>query len=214
MDKNVVLISFAEASKAYQALSELKGAAGEGRVGLETAAVVARGADGKVVVKDGAGDGSATTGSLTGTLVGSLIGILGGPLGVLLGGMSGALIGGAVSMDKVAGRLSVLEQMIRAMPVGSTTLIATVEESAVEVVDKLADSLGGTVLRRPMGAVVAEIEAEAEAQQAAADQARKVLRDKQKDEWRDKFDNWKDELGEGIDKLQARIAEAFGSKKG
>ena len=213
MDKNVLLISFAEASKAYQALSELKAAAAQGRVNLETAAVVTRGADGKMEVKDGASDGSATSGSLTGTLVGSLIGILGGPLGVLLGGMSGALIGGAVSLDKVTGRLSVLEQMMRAMPAGSTTLIATVEESAVEVVDKLAESLGGNVMRRPLEAVEAEIAAEAEAQQAAAEQARKVLRDKQKDEWRDKFDEWTTEIGDGIDKLQAKISEAFGNKK-
>ena len=213
MDKNVVVLSFAEASKAYQALSELKAAATAGRVDLETAAVVGRGADGKVEVKDGASDGTATTGSLTGTLVGSLIGILGGPLGVLLGGMSGALIGSAVSLDKVTGRLSVLEQMMRAMPPGSTTLIATLGEDTPEALDMLAANLGGTVLRRPLGAVVAEIEAESEAQEAAADQARKVLRDKQKDEWRDKFDNWKDEVGEGIDKLQAKIAEAFSSKK-
>ena len=65
MDKNVVVLSFAEASKAYQALSELKAAAGQGRVELDTAAVVARGAEGKIEVKDGASDGSATTGSLT-----------------------------------------------------------------------------------------------------------------------------------------------------
>ena len=214
MDKNVVVLSFAEASKAYQALSELKAAAGQGRVELDTAAVVARGAEGKIEVKDGASDGSATTGSLTGTLVGSLIGILGGPLGMLLGGMSGALVGTAVSLEKVTGRLSVLEQVMRAMPVGSTTLIATVEEASPEALDQIAANLGGTVLRRPLEAVLAESEAEAEAQEAAADQARQVLRDKQKDEWRDKFDNWKDEIGEGIDKLQAKISEAFGSKKG
>ena len=212
MDKNVVVISFAEASKAYQALSELKTAAAAGRVEVETAAVVQRGANGELQVKDGASDGGASTGPLTGSLVGSLIGILGGPLGVLLGGMSGALIGSSVSIGKASDRLSVLEQMMRAMPVGSTTLIATVEEAAVEVVDKLAADLGGTVLRRLLGAVEAEIDAEADASAAAADEARKVLRAQQKDEWRDKFDNWKDEIGDSVDKLQAKISDAF--KKG
>ena len=193
MDKNVVVISFAEASKAYQALSELKAAAAAGRVEVETAAVVQRGANGELQVKDGASDGAASTGPLTGSLVGSLI-------------------GSSVSMGKASDRLSVLEQMMRAMPVGSTTLIATVEEAAVEVVDKLAADLGGTVLRRPLGAVEAEIDAEADASAAAADEARKVLRAQQKDEWRDKFDNWKDEIGDSVDKLQAKISEAF--KKG
>ena len=45
MDKNVVVLSFAEASKAYQALSELKAAAGQGQVELDTAAVVGFGPD-------------------------------------------------------------------------------------------------------------------------------------------------------------------------
>ncbi|MEG0919922.1 MAG: DUF1269 domain-containing protein [Comamonas sp.] len=209
MDKNVVVISFAEASKAYQALAELKAAALEGRVDVETAAVVQRAEDGSIQVKDGVSDGAASTGPLAGTLVGSLIGILGGPLGVFLGGMSGALIGSSVAMDKAIGRLSVLEQMMHAMPAGSTTLIATVEEAAVDVVDTLAASLGGTVLRRPLGAVVAEIEAQADAKEAAVEEARKVLRAKHKDEWRDKFDNWKEEIGDGIDKLQAKISDAF-----
>lgn len=213
MDKNVVVLSFAEASKAYQALSELKAAALQERLQVETAAVVSREADGRVVVKDAASDGEVTSGPLTGTLLGALIGLLAGPLGVLLGGMSGAVIGSSVSLDKMQDRLSVVDQMMQAMPVGSTSLIALVQEPAVEVVDQLAAGLQGTVLRRPLEAVQAEVDAQVEAHEAASREARRVLREKQKDEWQGKFDNWKEELGDGIDRLQARISDLFGGKK-
>lgn len=213
MEQNVVVLSFEDESKAYQALAELKAAALNQRVQLQSAAVVQRNAQGMLAVKDGAMDGSIAGTPLTGTLIGALVGLLIGPLGVLLGSASGALIGGAVAMDKAQERLSVLDQMMEAIPNGSTTLIALVQEYAVEVVNTLAASLGGSVLRRPLAVVQAEVEAQAEAQAAATKEARRVLRDRQGAEWHDKFDNWKEELGEGFDKLKAKIEQAFGSAK-
>ena len=144
MDQNVVILSFAEESKTYQALSELKALAAEQRVQLVNAAVVQRDGSGQLRIKDGASDGATATGPVTGTLVGALVGLLAGPLGVLLGSASGALIGSAVSIDKAQDRLSVLDQMMQAMPGGSTSLIATVGEYANEVVNGLAERLGGT----------------------------------------------------------------------
>ena len=213
MDQNVVILSFAEESKTYQALSELKALAAEQRVQLVNAAVVQRDGAGQLRIRDGASDGATTTGPVTGTLVGALVGLLAGPLGVLLGSASGALIGSAVSIDKAQDRLSVLDQMMQAMPGGSTSLIATVGEYANEVVNGLAERLGGTVLRRPLSAVQAEVDAQSEAHAAAAKEARRVLREKQSDEWRDKFDDWKEEIGEGVEKLKAKISQAFGSDR-
>ena len=213
MDQNVVILSFAEESKTYQALSELKALAAEQRVQLVNAAVVQRDGSGQLRIKDGASDGATATGPVTGTLVGALVGLLAGPLGVLLGSASGALIGSAVSIDKAQDRLSVLDQMMQAMPGGSTSLIATVGEYANEVVNGLAERLGGTVLRRPLSAVQAEVDAQSEAHAAAAKEARRVLREKQSDEWRDKFDDWKEEIGEGVEKLKAKISQAFGSDR-
>lgn len=213
MEQNVLVLSFAEESKAYQALSELKAAAAQQRVQLQSAAVVQRDAQGILSVKDGASDGSISSTPLTGSLIGALVGLFMGPLGMLLGTASGALIGGAVAMDKAHDRLSVLDQLMQAIPAGSTALIATVDELAVEVVNSLAANLGGSVLRRPLVAVKVELEAQAEAQAAATKEARRVLREKQGDEWRGKFDNWKDELGEGFDKLKAKLEHTFSSDK-
>ncbi|QIL82060.1 DUF1269 domain-containing protein [Diaphorobacter sp. HDW4A] len=213
MEQNVVLLSFAEESKAYQALSELKGAVASGKLQLQNAAVVQRAMDGSFSVKDGASDGGAATGPLTGTLVGSLIGMLAGPLGVLLGGVYGAIVGSAVSADKLQDRASVLDQMMRAMPPGSTTLIATVEEDSSQTVNGISDKLGGVVLRRPLAVVQEEVAAQEDAAIAAAAEARRVLREKKSAEWHDKLEDWKDDVGESLTKLKTSIQNAFSSKK-
>lgn len=205
MEENVVVLTFAEESKAYQALSELKQAAAQSRVQVRNAAVIARDAAGAFSVRDAATDGSAGTGPWVGTLLGSLVGILAGPLGVLLGAASGALIGSAVSAGEVGARASLIDQMLNAVPPGTTAVVATLGEYADEVVDKLAAGLDGWVLRRPAAAVLVEVEAVRDAESAAAREARRVLRDKQKDEWKGKFDNWTDELGEKWNAFKARV---------
>ena len=129
------------------------------------------------------------------------------------GSVSGALIGSAVAVDDASDRASVLDQMMQSIPNGATSLIATVGEYAPEVINGLITNLGGSVLRRPLAVVKAEVDAHSEAQAAAAKEARRVLRTKQGDEWHDKFDNWKEELGEGFDKLKNKLEQAFSSKK-
>ena len=213
MDQNVIVMSFADESKAYQALSELKTLASDGKVQVQNAAVVHRALDGVFAVKDGASDGSAATAPLTGTLVGSLIGMLAGPVGMLLGGAYGALLGGAVSIDKVQDSASVLDQMMQAMPPGSTSLIATVGEDSTDAVNALSARLGGLVVRRPLALVEEEVAAEQDAVAAAAKEARRVLREKKSADWHGKVDEWKDDIGDGLDKLKASIHNLFSSKK-
>jgi uncharacterized membrane protein len=205
MQDNVVVLTFAEDSKAYQALSELKQAALQERVQVRNAAVITRDTAGAFKVQDGAGDGSVLNAPWVGTLVGSIVGLLGGPLGVLLGAASGALLGSAVSLDKAGLRASLLDQMLTAIPPGSTALIATVGEYADEVVNDVAAKLGGFVLRRPAEAVLAEVEAAQDAEKAAAKEARRVLHDQQKDEWKDKWDSWTDELGDKWEAFKKKL---------
>ena len=211
MDQNVIVVSFSDDAKAYQALSEIKALAAKDKLQLLNAAVVHRDRAGLVHLKDGTTDGEVASGPLTGTLVGALVGVLAGPLGVLLGSATGALLGSAVSVDDASDRASVLDQMMQAIPNGATSLIATLGEYAPEVVNGLVGSLGGAVLRRPLAVVQVEVEAQVEAQAAAAKEARRVLRAKQSDELHSKFDNLKDELGESFDKLKQKIGQAFSS---
>jgi uncharacterized membrane protein len=53
---NVVVVSFEQDSEAYEALTSLKELDSQGRVELRAAAVVIRDDDGKVIVKDEAGE--------------------------------------------------------------------------------------------------------------------------------------------------------------
>ena len=93
--ENVVVVRFTEPSKAYQALSVLKECDAQGRIGLESAAVVERTPQGELRIPESA-DNVGLVGTASGSLIGMLVGVLGGPLGVLLGWGAGAMMGGGV----------------------------------------------------------------------------------------------------------------------
>lgn len=75
MARNIIMVTWPEESKAYQALSELRSSASD-RVNQE--GVVQRGIDGRVQLRD-AGRNVNGLGALGGGALGSLIGILGAP---------------------------------------------------------------------------------------------------------------------------------------
>src|SRR6185312_14179681 len=158
-----------------QALSVLKESDAGGRIGLESAAVVERTAAGELHIPESA-DNVGLIGTASGSLIGMLVGVLGGPVGVLLGWGAGAMMGGAFDVDRAATSDEALAVLGRAIPPGSTAVIASVEESAVEVIDGEMSKLGGEVTRRPVDEVMGELEAAEEAADAAACEARRVLR--------------------------------------
>jgi uncharacterized membrane protein len=179
--ENVVVVGFAESSKAYQALSVLKECSAEGRIGLESAAIVERTQEGELRVPESV-DNDELVGMASGSLIGMLIGVLGGPLGVLIGWGGGALMGGAFDVDRAVTSDEALTVLGRAIPPGTTAVIASVEEPAVEVIDAEMYKLGGEVTRRPVAEVMGELEAAEEAADAAAREARRELREKRKAE--------------------------------
>jgi uncharacterized membrane protein len=106
-EENVVIVGFAEASKAYQALSVLKECAADGRIRLDSAAIVERTAEGTLRIPEGTDNVG-----LIGTASGSLIGMLSLTALIALFGafalISGlATIGGAFSVPVAGGRLVV-----------------------------------------------------------------------------------------------------------
>src|SRR5689334_19028362 len=134
-DENVIVVSFAEDSSAYEAFTNLKELDEQSQVSIKGAAVVQRGDDGHIVTKDSVDD-NQLTGTVTGGLIGLLLGILGGPFGVLIGGATGLLIGSLYDMDDVDDTDSVLAQISTAIRPGQTVVLAQVEEQSDEVVDK------------------------------------------------------------------------------
>jgi uncharacterized membrane protein len=181
--ENVVVVRFTEPSKAYQALSVLKEGDAQGRIGLESAAVVERTAAGELRIAESA-DNVGLVGTASGSLIGMLVGVLGGPVGVLLGWGAGATMGGVFDVDRAVTSDEALTVLGRAIPPESTAVIASVEEPAVEVIDGEMNTLGGEVTRRPVAEVMDELEAAEEAAEAAAREARRVVREKHKAEVR------------------------------
>jgi uncharacterized membrane protein len=184
--ENVLAVNFADDANAYQALTKLKELDGQGQIGLAGAAVVARSDDGSITVKDEVGD-TGYTGTATGGIVGLLIGIIGGPFGVLLGGATGVLIGSLFDMADADETESALEEMSRATRAGHTALLAHVSEQSPDVVDAAVEQLGGTVVRRPLEDVEAEIAAAEDAQHAAKKAARKQLQEQRRAQTKEKI---------------------------
>ena len=204
-DENVVLVSFEEESKAYQAATVLKEASAEGRIELHAVAVAQRMEDGTLRVKEGDADdfpvgtwAGGALGGTTGGIIGLTLGTLGGPLGLLLGGAYGALLGSLVDLGTAEEAESVLATMARAIQPGKTALIAHVTEPAVEVVDGEMERLGGEVVRRPVYEVEAEIAAAEEAAMAADEEARRKLREEKSAERKEK-------VRQKIDELKAKL---------
>ncbi len=194
--ENVVVVSFAEDGSAYEAFTNLKELDEQGQVSIKGAAIVQRGEDGHIATKDSV-DGKQLTGTATGGLIGLLVGILGGPFGVLIGGATGLLIGSLYDMDDADETQSVLAEISSAIRPGQTVVLAEIDEQSDEVVDQAMAHLGGTVLRRSVEDVEAEIAAAQDAERAAKREARKQLLETRRS-------RAKDEIRRIVDALKAR----------
>ena len=141
---------------------------------MQEAVVVSRGEDGQVVAKDRV-ESSSPPATATGGMLGLLIGIIGGPLGVLVGGTYGLVVGLLFDISDADAADSALGSISSSVKVGHTALLAVVDEPSPEIVDAAMSDLGGTVARRPMAEVEAEIAAAEDAERKAKREARKEL---------------------------------------
>ena len=182
-EHNVIAVPFDDRSKAYQALSELKGAGLEGRVEVLAASIVTRDDQGRLDAPEG-GDSLGGAATWGGSLIGLMIGVIGGPIGMLFGWTGGLLVGGAYDIRRADKSDSVLGEISTYIPVGGTAVVAEVNEYATEVVDKLMTELSGTVYRRPAEVVLAELEAAEDAYRKAEKEADREAREQRKSERR------------------------------
>ena len=171
---NVIAVSFENDHEAYHALTLLKELDSQQRVGVQEAVVVVRGEDGQLVQKDGT-ESAYLVGTASGGLIGLLLGIIGGPLGVLIGGATGLMVGSLYDLADYEETDSALGAISSSVQAGRTALLAEVVEQSPEVVDAAMSGVGGTVLRRPVAEVEAEIAVAEEAERKAKREARKEL---------------------------------------
>jgi uncharacterized membrane protein len=172
-EANIIVATFDEESKTYQAFSEIKQAGAKRELKIESLAIVRRAADGSLQTPELTGQ--MPGGTLKGGLIGSLIGILGGPLGVLLGWGAGAMVGSLRDASELRSDLSLLQALAEGMNPGNVALIGEVEESSNAVINGIVSRLGGEVLRRPVDEIHREIERAGRARDAAEREARRVM---------------------------------------
>jgi uncharacterized membrane protein len=203
--ENVLAINFTDDGDAYEALTTLKELDDQGQMALKGAAVVMRGEDGSLAIKDEVGD-IGYEGTATGGVVGLLIGILGGPIGVLVGGATGVLIGSLYDMDDADETDSVLSEMSHTVRVGHSSVLAEVDEQSPEVVDSAVERLGGTVTRESLDDVEAEIAVAEDAQRAAEKAARRQLHEQRREQRKERVQEKIAEL-----KSKLHIGQAAGT---
>lgn len=172
-ESNIIVATFDDEAKTYQAFSEIKRAAAEGELKINGLTVMHRNLEGNFVIKDAAIRNYG--GSMTGGIVGSLIGILGGPLGILLGWAGGALIGGMRDAKEIVEDQNLFKILSSDMAVGNTALIGEIEKEKGNTVSQIVRRLGGELMSRPTDDVEADIQAMERAQDSARTEAIRVL---------------------------------------
>jgi uncharacterized membrane protein len=171
---NVIAVSFEDDGNAYNAMTSLKQLDAQQRIVVGEAIVVVRGEDGQLVMKDRV-ESNAMAGAAGGGLLGLLIGVIGGPLGVLVGGAYGLFVGSLFDLHEIDETDSALGAVSTSVRFDRTALLAVVDEQSPEVLDVAMANLGGTVVRRPVADVEAEIAAAEKAERTAKTEARKEL---------------------------------------
>ena len=200
MEKNVVVAVFKVESEGYQALSELRQAAGAETYLVSAAALVKKEKD-SCFYLDGFDTGVQTTNdTMIGGLIGMTIGILGGPLGMLLGGSYGALVGSTVDAGEAMFGASMLDQIADKLDDGMVALVALTEEENEEALDAKLPAYDTIIARFDAEAVAEEVDRAYEKQAEMARQARMELRKEQKEKARE-------ELKENMEILSANFTK-------
>ena len=175
MNENVIVTTFSEDSRAYEALARFKELAADGQIDLLDGGVVERAQDGTLHLRDESGNQEEGLATLTGGTIGLLIGVLAGPLGALLGGAVGLLAGAIVDAEDDDETDSVLEHISRSIGNGETAVLADVGENGPAPVDGAMAALDGRTTRYARKDVEAEIAGAEEAAHKARVKARKEL---------------------------------------
>jgi uncharacterized membrane protein len=179
-ERNVLIMTFPDPAKAFEALSKMKG-----QPGVAGAAVVERSAQGEVRIADGYAP-KVGAGTAVGGLVGALVGIIAGPLGVLLGWSTGMVAGAAYDTGEAADAEDGFTVLSQRIAVSGNALIVEMTETSHAIADDIAGQLNGWVTRIPATEVETEVAAAREAARKAAAEARRVRRENRRAEFKEK----------------------------
>jgi uncharacterized membrane protein len=144
MSKFVVIV-FPEEAQAYQGTRALKDLHTEGSLTLYGMAVIAKDAQGKVMVKDAVDAGPL--GTAVGALVGGFVGLIGGPVGLAAGMAGGSIMGSLVDIVNIGVAEDFVIKVSNELGAGRTAIVTEIDETWTSPLDARMESLDGTVLR-------------------------------------------------------------------
>ena len=210
MENNVIVAVFNVESEGYQALSELRQAAGGESYLVSAAALVKKEKDACYYL-DGFDTGTHTANdAMVGGLIGMMLGIFAGPLGVLLGGSYGALIGMTVDAGDAVFGASMLDQIADKLDDGMVAVIALVGEESNAELDAVFAPFNAVVARFDAEVVADEVDRAYETQLEMARQAK----ERTYQEWSDQARaDIKDSIEKGTAKFKDDLAFTIASIK-
>ena len=232
MNKLIVTI-FKDETNAYQGVKALKQLHAEGSITLYASAVIAKDANGAIIVKQAADQGPL--GTVLGMATGSIVGLLGGPVGVVAGAAGGTLLGSLYDIAEIGISGDFWAEALEQLSAGNVAVIAEVDEDWVTPLDSRMEKLGGSVFRRARAEFIdAQIEREIAAEKAeiamlkaehkqASGDAKAKLKAKidaaesrlraQSDRLRKRIEAGKREGEAKVKSLQEQVAQAKGDAK-
>lgn len=151
----LMVVAFPGEEKAQEVLRVLRQLHRERLTTLGNAAVIRRGADGRISIKE-TRDFDAKQGAVAGALAGGLIGALRGELvgGAALGAVAGLVASRVIDLGFPDAYLRELAQQLAP---GSSAIVAVVTFTQVEQAMAILDQFdGGTILRHTLAPAVAQ----------------------------------------------------------
>ncbi len=204
MEKMLVVMVDSE-PKAYEASHALTQLDAEGSISIYALAVVGKTADGKISVKEAAGEFPIRLAG--GTAIGALIGLLGGPAGFAIGAAAGSLAGGISDLYIADVDAEFVDDISAKLTPGKFAVIADLSEGWVTPVDIEMEKFGGTVLRTSKETVEAEQRARRLAQIDAEIEQLKSEQEQADAEHKAKLQARIDKLGTELKAQQDRIKQ-------
>ncbi len=123
---------------------------------------------------------------------------------MLIGGATGLMVGSLFDLADAEDNDSALGAISSSVQVCRTALLAVVVEQSPDVVDSTMSEVGGTVLRRTVADVEAEIAAAEKAERTAKREARKEL-------LRSRHEHDKAAVSATIEELKAKVQRGHGT---
>lgn len=151
----LVVAAFADEDGASRALKQLQEARKEKLIGIKDAAVIQRGEDNKLHIRE-TGDMTGGKGAVIGGLVGAAIGIVAAPAVLVAGGI-GAAIGGLAARLRDSGFSDDrLRELGEALKPGTSALVAVIEHKWVAEVERELARFGAQMVIEDIKADIAE----------------------------------------------------------